>query len=81
MRRALRETLPLSQLRDGTYVLRAAPSIVCYESYEHNVMTGISILALIVYVFGGCPVPPRFNEALLQNLQNLSRCLPALPSL
>ena len=53
MQRALRETLPLSQLRDGTYVLRAAPSIVCYESYEHNVMTGISILALVVYVFGG----------------------------
>ena len=26
--------------------------MVCYESYGHNVMIGISILALIVFVFG-----------------------------
>jgi hypothetical protein len=39
-------------LRDGREVLSVAPSIVCWESQEHNVMVGISILALIVYVFG-----------------------------
>jgi hypothetical protein len=39
-------------LRDGTRVLSNAPSIVCYDSYAHNVMVGISILALIFYIFG-----------------------------
>ena len=39
-------------LRDGREVLSVAPSIVCWDSREHNVMVGISILALIVYVFG-----------------------------
>jgi hypothetical protein len=46
------QTFSCQQLRDGTYALRAAPSIICYDSYEHNVMVGISIVALIVYVFG-----------------------------
>ena len=45
-------TFQCTQLRDGTWVLGNAPSMVCYESYGHNVMTGIAILALIVYVFG-----------------------------
>jgi hypothetical protein len=39
-------------LRDGTEVLSNAPSIVCYQSYSHNVMVGIAVLALIFYVFG-----------------------------
>ena len=38
-------------LRSGMQVLIAAPQVVCYE-YEHNVLVGISILSLIVYVFG-----------------------------
>lgn len=40
------------QLRDGTWVLKAQPSMVCYESQEHHVLVGIAIFALIVYVFG-----------------------------
>jgi len=39
-------------LRDGTSVMTAAPLIVCWESDEHRAMVGISIVALIVYVFG-----------------------------
>ena len=38
-------------LRSGVVVMRAAPSIVCYEP-EHNALVGIAILALVVYVFG-----------------------------
>ncbi len=38
-------------LRSGMQVLIAAPQVVCYE-YEHNVLVGISILSLIVYVLG-----------------------------
>jgi hypothetical protein len=40
------------QLRDGTAVMMAAPEIVCWDSIEHSVMLGVSILALIVFVFG-----------------------------
>ena len=39
-------------LRDGTSVMTAAPLVVCWESEEHRAMVGISIVALIVYVFG-----------------------------
>ena len=45
-------TFSCMPMRDGTSVMRTVPSIVCYDSLEHNVMVGISILALIVYVFG-----------------------------
>jgi hypothetical protein len=39
-------------LRSGVQVLKIAPQVVCYDSYEHNVLLGISVLALVVYVFG-----------------------------
>jgi hypothetical protein len=45
-------TFSCQTLRDGSAVLRIAPSIVCYESDEHKTMIAISLLALIVYVFG-----------------------------
>ena len=38
-------------MRSGVVVMTAAPSIVCYEP-EHNALVGVSILALVVYVFG-----------------------------
>ncbi len=40
------------QLRDLTWVMRAAPAVVCYESDEHRVMIAVSIAALIFYVAG-----------------------------
>jgi hypothetical protein len=40
-----------SPMRSGVVVMTAAPSIVCYEP-EHNALVGVSILALVVYVFG-----------------------------
>ena len=39
-------------LRSGVQVLTVAPQIVCYDSYEHKVLLGISIVALVVYVCG-----------------------------
>jgi hypothetical protein len=45
-------TFSCFELRDGTSVMTAAPLVVCWESDEHRAMVGISIVALIVYVFG-----------------------------
>ena len=45
-------TFACQELRDGTYVVLAAPSVVCWDSEEHHVMVGIAILAIIVYVVG-----------------------------
>ena len=39
------------QLRDGTWVLTAAPGIACYEE-AHRSMIGITVIALLVYVAG-----------------------------
>ncbi len=39
-------------LKDGTSVLSAAPSVVCWDSAEHNAMVAYSIVALLFYVFG-----------------------------
>jgi hypothetical protein len=40
------------QLRDLTWVMRAAPSVICYESSEHKAMVAVSVAALILYVAG-----------------------------
>jgi hypothetical protein len=45
-------TFSCVQLRDNTWVMNAAPGIQCWDSTEHSVMVGVSILALIVYVAG-----------------------------
>jgi hypothetical protein len=39
-------------LRDGTSVMVSAPEILCWESAEHSTMVGVSVVALIIYVFG-----------------------------
>jgi hypothetical protein len=40
------------QLRDGRWAMNAQPSIICWESEGHRAMVGVSIVAIIVYVFG-----------------------------
>jgi hypothetical protein len=40
------------QLRNGLTVMAAAPAIVCWESARHQRLVVISVIALIVYVFG-----------------------------
>ncbi len=45
-------TFKCEQLRDLTWVMRAAPAVICYESNEHRAMIGVSIAALIFYVIG-----------------------------
>ncbi len=45
-------TFSCFKLRDGTSAMTAAPLVVCWESNEHRAMVGISIVALILYVFG-----------------------------
>jgi hypothetical protein len=45
-------TFSCQQLRNGDWVLAAAPSIGCYDSAEHRVLMALSILALIIYVIG-----------------------------
>ena len=37
-------------LRDGRYVLSAAPSIICYTSSDHITMMVIAVFAIIVYL-------------------------------
>jgi len=39
------------KLRDGTEILSVAPQVVCWES-EHRQLVAVSIVALIIYVFG-----------------------------
>jgi hypothetical protein len=45
-------TFKCEQLRDLTWVMRAAPAVVCYDSNEHRAMIAVSIAALMLYVIG-----------------------------
>ncbi len=45
-------TFACMSMRDGTKLLKAAPSIECWTSEEHKWLIGISIRALVFYVIG-----------------------------
>jgi hypothetical protein len=45
-------TFSCFQLRDQTWVLNAAPQVVCWESEEHSAMIVVSVVAIVVYVIG-----------------------------
>ena len=45
-------TFSCQQLRNGVWVMAAAPSIACYDSAEHRILMAISVVALVLYVIG-----------------------------
>ena len=63
-------TFSCRPVRSGEFVVTAAPSIVCYDTQEHQILVGIAILALIIYVIGvpaltlGVVVYARRNDLL-----------------